>query len=93
MGKPTPCAVCPIPTLHPGNHTVWRVFEQIRTQIRVGGMGEFLGYDFAILPTLLVAMNIPVGEWEEIIEGLTLLNTEAVKIFAEHAKETAESKK
>lgn len=72
-----------MPSLHPVNYLVWEVFEYLRTQIRVAGMGDFVGYDFSLLPLILEARGIPKYEWADILEGLTVINNTSLKIVRE----------
>lgn len=92
-GKPPPCGACPMPHLHHTNDVVWEIFSVLRTQMRVSGMGEFLGYDFALLPTLLTSFSVPVCEWSDIIEDLNILNNLAVNLSRKAAEENTTANK
>lgn len=57
------------------------MFLTLTTQIRVGGMGQFVGFDLSAIYPLLLAYDVPVNEWRFVLEKLSLLTSIAVKYW------------
>lgn len=82
-GVPPDCGICEKPDLLPCNEVVWDVFCTMTTQVRSAGLAGFVGYDFAALPVVLTAFEVPQTQWREVLHGLMVLNSEALAYNAE----------
>lgn len=73
-GKETPCAVCPKPLLDPSNELVWELFNKhIVSQVRAGGMGGFIGFDYTAIEVLLRTYSVPTDEWFIWLDKISVL--------------------
>lgn len=79
QGKETPCYTCPKPFLDEGNIETWEVFQLLSTQIRTGGLGGFIGFDYAALSAIFEAKQVPIYEREFVLDKIRLLTEVASK--------------
>jgi hypothetical protein len=66
----------------PENLPAVNAFIAMGTQWRTGGMGA-TGLDYAALPAVLRLINIPRADWPEAMDGLRIMEAEALKIMGE----------
>jgi hypothetical protein len=59
----------------------------LASQVRVGGMGGFLGFDYSALLVILLAKQIPVAEWDFLIDRLNVIGKVAMKRWNEKSGE------
>lgn len=57
-------------------------FVAVATQWTVG-MGGPVGLRYEVLPVVLKMRRVPAPQWGEVFEGVRIMESEALKIFAE----------
>lgn len=67
--------------LLPSNEWVWEIFASISTQIRSGGMGGFIGFDYTALHFILRVKDVPESLWPYALEKLEILALVASKFW------------
>lgn len=72
-----------MPDLHPENEIIWEVFSYIRSQVLTSGMGGFAGFDFSLVPTVLTALQVPLYQWVDVLDGLNSINLVAQRVMRE----------
>ena len=71
----------------PENWTVWRVFEAVFTQWRVG-MGGPTGLDYAAVYPLLDRAAKDPQEWDEMFSDIQVMEGAALKQMSENRSDT-----
>ena len=67
----------------PDNLSAVNTFIAMGTQWRSGAVGA-TGLDYAALPAVLRLTQIPRLEWPAVLDGLRIMEAEALKIMGEH---------
>ncbi len=57
------------------NYPAWEVFSSLSGQVRTAGMGGFVAFDYAALPMILEAHDIPRSEWRFMLDKVQVLAT------------------
>lgn len=65
----------------PENVHAFNVYTRLRTQWRTGGMGGFIGLDYATLPFFLELEQVPRGAWAEATSGVQTMESEALRLL------------
>lgn len=69
--------------LDPENDMAWEIFAVLMTQIRTGGLGGFMGVDYAAVLPLLIAKDVPRQDWDFVLDSLTKLNSIALSCLGQ----------
>ena len=56
------------------NELVWEIFSKhLASQARVAGLGGFIGFDYASLPSLFAAYEVAESEWFIYFDKISVL--------------------
>jgi hypothetical protein len=65
----------------PDNVHPFNVYTRLTTQWRVGGMGGYLGLDYATLPFFLDLEAVPKADWPEVVTCIQMMEGEALRLL------------